>query len=81
MTQVTIDNNLVKKKKKRIWTEIRVALSDDGVWHTETCRRNVVNIMLYKYICGFSQYIRGVTKFLSVPTTICCSPKNSAAVK
>ena len=33
------------------------ALPKDGVLHTETCRRNVVNILLYKYICAFSWYI------------------------
>jgi hypothetical protein len=32
-------------------SETRVALPEDGAYHTETCKRNVVNILLYTNIC------------------------------
>ena len=42
------------------WAEILVALPEDGEQHTETYRRNAVNIFLYKYICAFICYVWGV---------------------
>ena len=38
----------------------RVALPLDDVQNTETCKGNVVNILLYKYICAFIWCIWGV---------------------
>ena len=53
--QISKDNNFVNSMWFRY--QIRLALPEDGVQHTKTCRRNVVNILLYKHICAFSWYI------------------------
>ena len=51
MNQVIIDMNLVKHMWRR--AEKLVALPEDGVQHTETCRRNVVNIFyIYMHLLG-----------------------------
>jgi hypothetical protein len=44
--------------------ELRLALPEDAVQHSETYRRNVVNILLYKYICVFSWYICGDFRYI-----------------
>ena len=52
MKKVTIDINFVKNML--FWAEIQVALPEDGVQHTETCGKNLANILLCKYIFAFS---------------------------
>ena len=50
----------VIKKKHVVLSRNTSSPPEDGVYYTEKCSRNVVNILLYKYICEFSWYIWGV---------------------
>jgi hypothetical protein len=40
------------------------AFPKDGVLHNETYRRNVVNTLLYKFMCALSWYIRGDFRYI-----------------